>query len=41
MYHYKMNSILATPIANMDNKSIFEAFKTNFKMLGKRDINQK
>ncbi len=33
MYNYKMNSILATPIANMDDKSIFEAFKATFEML--------
>ena len=33
MYHYKTNAILATPIANLDDKSIFEAYKTNFKML--------
>ncbi len=33
MYHYKTNSILATPIANMNNKSIFEAFKAKFNML--------
>ena len=33
MYHYKTNAILATPIANLDDKSIFEEFKTNFEML--------
>jgi hypothetical protein len=33
MYHNKTNSILATLITNMDNKSIFEAFKAKFIML--------
>jgi len=33
LYHYKTNSILATPIFNLDDKSIFEAYKANFKML--------
>ncbi len=32
LYHYKTNTILATPIANLDNKSIFEAYKAHFKM---------
>ncbi len=41
MYHYKTNSLLATLIANMDNKSILEAYKTNYKCWKKRDINQK
>jgi hypothetical protein len=33
LYHYKTNAILATPIANLDNKSIFEAYKAHFEML--------
>ncbi len=33
MYHYVSNSILATPIANLDDKSLFEAFTAKFKML--------
>ena len=33
MYHYRTNTILATLIANLDDKSIFEAYKTNFEML--------
>jgi hypothetical protein len=33
LYHYQTNAILATPTANLDNKSIFEAYKTHFKML--------
>jgi hypothetical protein len=33
LYHYKTNSILATPITNLDDKSIFEAYKANFEML--------
>jgi hypothetical protein len=32
MYHYETNAILATPIANLDDKSIFETYKTHFKM---------
>ena len=30
LYHYESNSILATPIAGLDNRSIFEAYKTRF-----------
>ncbi len=41
MYHYKTNSILATPIANMDNKSIFEAFKVKFNMLEEKGYKPK
>ena len=33
MYHYKTNIILATPITNLDDKSILAAYKTNFEML--------
>ena len=33
MYRYRTNTILATLIANLDDKSIFEAYKTNFEML--------
>ena len=33
LYHYETNSILAMPITNLDYKSIFEAYKANFKML--------
>jgi hypothetical protein len=29
-YHYKTNSILTTPIANLNDKSIFDAYKTDF-----------
>ncbi len=32
-YHYKNNAILATPIANLDDKSVFEVYKTHFKMV--------
>jgi hypothetical protein len=31
LYHYESNSILATPIAGLDDKSIFEANKTRFR----------
>ena len=30
VYHYKMNSILATPIKGLDDKSIFDAYKLKF-----------
>jgi hypothetical protein len=33
MYCYKTNSILTTPIANLDDKNFFKAYKTNFKLL--------
>ena len=33
LYHYETNAILATPIAGLDDKSIFEAYKTQFEML--------
>ena len=33
LYHYETNSILATPITNLDDKSIFDAYKANFEML--------
>jgi hypothetical protein len=33
LYHYESNSILATPIAGLDDKSIFEAYKTRFREL--------
>jgi hypothetical protein len=33
LYHYKSNCILGTPIAGLDDKSIFEAYKTRFKEL--------
>jgi hypothetical protein len=33
LYHYESNSILATPIAGLDDKSIFEAYKMRFREL--------
>ena len=33
MYHYEANAIMATPIAGLDNRSIFTAYKKNFKEL--------
>jgi len=33
LHHYEINSILATHITNLDDKSIFEAYKANFDML--------
>jgi len=39
MYHYKTNSILATRLANLDDKSMKHS-KLNSKCWKKRDINQ-
>jgi hypothetical protein len=33
MYHYKTNAILVKPIANLDDRSIFESYKELFKTL--------
>ncbi len=33
MYHYKTNAILATPVAGLDDKSIFKASKMQFNNL--------
>ncbi len=33
LYHYETNSILATPIAGLDDKIIFKAYKTRFREL--------
>ena len=41
MYHYETNSILVTPIANLDDKSIFEAFKAKFEMLEEKGYKPK
>ncbi len=30
LYHYKANAILATPVAGLDDKSIFKAYKMQF-----------
>jgi hypothetical protein len=30
MYHYETNAILATPVAGLDDKSIFKAYKMQF-----------
>jgi hypothetical protein len=35
MYHYKSNAILATPIAGLDDVSIFNACKLNFQSMQK------
>ncbi len=41
MYHYKTNLILATLIANMDDKNIFEVFKAKFEMLEEKGYKPK
>jgi hypothetical protein len=33
LYHYETNTILVKPIANVNNRSIFEAYKEVFKTL--------
>ncbi len=33
MYHYETNAILVKPIANLDDRSIFEAYKELFETL--------
>jgi hypothetical protein len=35
MYVYKPNTILATPIAGLDNPSIYTAYKSNFDELAR------
>jgi hypothetical protein len=41
LYHYKSNCILGTPIAGLDDKSIFEAYKTRFKELKSKGFKPK
>jgi hypothetical protein len=36
MYVYKPNAILATPIASLDNTSIYNAYKSNFEELARK-----
>jgi hypothetical protein len=39
LYHYKSNSILATPISDLDNICIFNAYKKNLICLCQKDSN--
>jgi hypothetical protein len=41
LHHYKSNCILSTPIAGLDDKSIFEAYKTRFKELKSKGFKPK
>ena len=41
LYHYEANAILATPIAGLDDKSIFKAYKANFDDLTARGFKPK
>ena len=41
MYHYEANAILATPIAGLDDKSIFNAYKANFDELANKGYKPK
>jgi hypothetical protein len=41
MYHYEANAILATPVAGLDNLSIFNAFKLNFEQLVQKGFKPK
>ena len=41
MYHYEANAILATPIAGLDDESIFNAYKQNFDKLMQKGFKPK
>ncbi len=41
LHHYETNAILATPIASLDDKSIFEVYKTQFEMLEEKGCKPK
>ncbi len=41
LYHYTSNCILGTPIAGLDDKSIFEVYKTRFKELESKGFKPK
>jgi hypothetical protein len=41
LYHYKLNCILPTPIAGLDNISIFNAYKTQFEELAAKGFKPK
>jgi hypothetical protein len=41
MYHYKANAILAMPITGLDDRSIFNACKTNFNKLAQKGFKPK
>jgi hypothetical protein len=38
---YKPNAILATPIAGLDNMSIYNAYKSNFEELTRKEFKPK
>ena len=41
LYHYESNAILVTPIAGLDNMSVFNAYKTYFDDLMAKGFKQK
>jgi hypothetical protein len=41
LYHYNSNSILATPIAGLDNVSIYNTYKTQFELLTSKGFKPK
>ncbi len=41
MYHYEANAIMATPIAELDDRSIFNAYKANFNGLAQKGFKLK
>jgi hypothetical protein len=41
MYVYKPNAMLATPIASLDDTSIYNAYKSNFKELARKGFKPK
>jgi hypothetical protein len=41
MYMYKPTAILATPIASLDDMSIYNAYKSNFEELARKGFKPK
>jgi hypothetical protein len=41
VYHYESNAILATPISNMEDKTIFNAYKATFDELTQKGFKPK
>ncbi len=41
LYHYETNAIPVKPIANVDNRSIFEAYKRGIRDIGSKEIQAK
>jgi hypothetical protein len=41
LYHYELNAILVKPIANVDDRSIYEAYKEVFETLEAKEYKPK